>query len=52
MTTAEMTRVAKTQTFVGKPGICERPDEHYMGIRIQTPFKGMFALIDKHLLRS
>jgi len=52
MTTAEMTRVAKTQTFVGKLGIYERPDEHYMGIRVQTPFKGMFTLIDKHLFKE
>jgi effector-binding domain-containing protein len=48
----EMTRVGKTRTMVGKPGVYERPDEHYMGIRVQTPFKGMFTVIDKHLFKE
>jgi hypothetical protein len=48
----EMTLVEKTRTMVSKPAIYERPDEHYMGIRVQTPFKGMFTLIDKHLLKE
>ncbi len=52
MTKAEMTRVAKTRTLVGKPEVYERPDEHYMGIRTQTPFKGMFTVIDKHLFKE
>ena len=48
----EMALVEKTRTMVSKPVIYERPDEHYMGIRVQTPFKGMFTLIDKHLLKE
>ena len=52
MPIAEMTRVGKTQTWVGKPGVYERPDEHYLGIRTQTPFKGMFTVIDKHLFKE
>lgn len=50
--TTEMTLVKKTKTMVGKPGIYEHPDEHYMGIRVQTPFKGMFTVIDKHLFKE
>jgi DNA gyrase inhibitor GyrI len=46
------TRVGKTQTWVGEPGVYVRPDEHYMGIRTQTPFKGMFTVIDKRLFRE
>ena len=52
MTPVEMTMVEKTRTMVSKPGVCERPDEHYMGIRTQTPFKGMFTVIDKHLFKE
>lgn len=52
MTTADKTLVGKTRTLVGKPGVYERPDEHYMGIRTQTPFKGMFTVIDKHLFKE
>jgi hypothetical protein len=52
MTMIEKTRVGKTQTWVGNPGVYERPDEHYMGIRTQTPFKGMFTVIDKHLFKE
>ena len=52
MTTTEMTRVLKTSTWVSQPAIYQRPDEHYMGIRTQTPFKGMFTLIDKHLFKE
>lgn len=52
MTTTEMTMVAKTRTKVSQPAVYERPDEHYMGIRVQTPFKGMFTLIDKHLFKE
>jgi effector-binding domain-containing protein len=50
--TTEMTLVANTRTMVGKLGVYERPDEHYMGIRTQTPFKGMFTVIDKHLFKE
>ncbi|MBI1277878.1 MAG: hypothetical protein GC179_07100 [Anaerolineaceae bacterium] len=52
MTTAEMTLVGKTRTWASEPRIYERPDERYMGIRVQTPFKGMFTLIDKHLFKE
>jgi effector-binding domain-containing protein len=52
MSMAEMTRVGETRTWVGKPGVYERPDEHYIGIRTQTPFKGMFTVIDKHLFKE
>jgi hypothetical protein len=37
------------RTLVSKPTIDERPEEPYMGIRTQTPFKGMFTVIDKQL---
>lgn len=47
-----MTLVQKTRTMVSEPGVYERPDEHYLGIRVQTPFKGMFTLIDKHLFKE
>ncbi len=49
---AAMTLVAKTRTRVSEPRVYERPDEHYMGIRTQTPFNGMFTVIDKHLFRE
>ena len=52
MTVIEKTLVGKTRTMVSKPGVYERPDEHYMGIRVQTPFKGMFTVIDKHLFKE
>lgn len=52
MTPEGMTIVKKTRTMVGTPGVYERPDEHYMGIRVQTPFKGMFTVIDKHLFKE
>ena len=48
----EMTQVGKTRTRIGQPGVYERPDEHYIGIRVQTPFKGMFTVIDKHLFKE
>ena len=34
-------------TKLGKPKIDTRPEVTYMGIRIQTPFKGMVKHIDK-----
>jgi effector-binding domain-containing protein len=37
------------RTLVGKPKIDERPEQPYMGIRTQTPFKGMFSVADKLL---
>src|SRR5215213_4009654 len=52
MTTMEKTLVEKTRTMVSTPKVYERPDEHYMGIRTQTSFKGMFTVIDKHLFKE
>jgi len=52
MTATEMMLVKKTRTKVSQPAVYERTDEHYMGIRVQTPFKGMFTLIDKHLFKE
>ncbi|MGJ3240326.1 MAG: GyrI-like domain-containing protein [Anaerolineae bacterium] len=33
--------------YIGEPKIYQRDLVHYMGIRIQTPFSGMFAEVDK-----
>lgn len=33
--------------IIREPRINERPDQPYMGIRVQTPFKGMFQVTDK-----
>jgi effector-binding domain-containing protein len=32
---------------VGEPRIENRPEKRYMGIRVVTPFAGMFAVVDK-----
>ena len=32
---------------VGEPGIDYREEKRYMGIRTQTPFRGMFAVVDQ-----
>jgi hypothetical protein len=40
------------RTLVGTPKIDQRPEEQYMGIRTQTPFKGMFTVVDKHLFKE
>jgi effector-binding domain-containing protein len=34
-------------TTVSKPLIDDRDEQHYMGIRVQTPMKGMFKVVDK-----
>lgn len=47
-----MTMVEKTRTMISPARVYERPDEHYLGIRTQTPFKGMFTVIDKHLFKE
>ena len=39
-------------TLVGTPKMDHRPEQPYMGIRVQTPFKGMFTVVDKHLLKE
>jgi effector-binding domain-containing protein len=37
----------KDMTTVSKPRIDDRDEQHYMGIRVQTPMKGMFKVVDK-----
>lgn len=37
--------MAKNVNKITQPKINERPEVHYMGIRIQTPFRGMFKQI-------
>jgi effector-binding domain-containing protein len=32
--------------YISEPKIYQRSEVHYMGIRIQTPFSGMFAEVD------
>jgi hypothetical protein len=34
-------------TIVSEPRIDIRPEKPYLGIRVQTPFKGMFGVADK-----
>jgi effector-binding domain-containing protein len=34
-------------TTISEVRIDERPEKPYMGIRTQTPFKGMFAVVDR-----
>src|SRR5579863_6326740 len=34
-------------TTVGKPRIDERPEQQYLGIRTQTPMKGMSSVVTK-----
>jgi effector-binding domain-containing protein len=34
-------------TTTTEPKIDNRPEKHYMGIRVQTPFKGMFKVVDQ-----
>ncbi len=33
--------------MIGEPKIDERAQQHYLGIRMQTPFRGMFAQVNK-----
>jgi hypothetical protein len=40
------------RTRVTQATIDERPEQQYMGIRTQTPFKGMFTVVDKHLFKE
>lgn len=35
----------KTVTTISEPRIAMRPEQPYVGIRIQTPFKGMFKVV-------
>lgn len=40
--------------YIGKPGVSSRSEQHSVGIRTVTPFRGMFAVVDRLLkeLRS
>ncbi len=33
--------------MIGEPKIDDRAERHYLGIRVQTPFRGMFAQVTK-----
>lgn len=39
----------KAETIIGSGSIVEKPERPYVGIRFDTPFGGMFALIAKEL---
>lgn len=39
----------KAETVIGPTSIVEKPERPYLGIRFDTPFDGMFALITKNL---
>ena len=49
-TATNMRRVTKEgSAMIGKPKLVERAEQRYLGIRIQTPFRGMFAHVNKQL---
>src|SRR6187551_1513588 len=39
----------KAETIIGHVSIVEKPERSYLGIRFDTPFGGMFALVTKVL---
>jgi len=39
----------KAETIIGPASIGEKPERPYLGIRFETPFDGMFALVTKAL---
>jgi hypothetical protein len=39
----------KAETVIGPASIVEKPERHYLGIRLSTPFSGMFAVATKAL---
>lgn len=39
----------KAENFIGPGSIVEKPERPYLGIRFNTPFGGMFALVTKAL---
>ncbi|MFZ4661572.1 MAG: GyrI-like domain-containing protein [Caldilineaceae bacterium] len=39
----------KAENSIGPVSIVEKPERHYLGIRLSTPFDGMFALVTKEL---
>lgn len=40
----------KAENVIGPASIIEKPERAYLGIRFQTPFEGMFALVTKALV--
>ena len=39
----------KAENIIGSASIIEKPERSYLGIRLRTPFDGMFALVTKAL---
>ena len=39
----------KAENIIGPVSIVEKPERSYLGIRLNTPFGGMFAVITKAL---
>ena len=39
----------KAENIIGPASIIEKPERSYLGIRFETPFGGMFAVITKNL---
>ncbi len=39
----------KAENIIGPVSIVEKPERSYLGIRLSTPFNGMFALVTKSL---
>ncbi len=39
----------KAENIIGPVSIVEKPERPYLGIRISTPFNGMFAMVTKSL---
>jgi len=39
----------KAENIIGPVSIVEKPERTYLGIRFETPFEGMFALVTKAL---
>ncbi len=39
----------KAENMIGPVSIIEKPERSYLGIRLSTPFDGMFALVTKGL---
>jgi effector-binding domain-containing protein len=39
----------KAENIIGPVSIVEKPERDYLGIRLSTPFGGMFAVITKAL---
>ncbi len=39
----------KAENIIGPASIVDKPERSYIGIRFETPFNGMFALVTKTL---